>query len=220
MTIKAATIKLLLEDNYTFAPFIADNDKREEVLAITTDELKKLQSVLTNFIDDVEAYQENERLNRQQELNDKKARLKDLLSNSNIGVSFDDLGELFGQQQQETKAKTKTVTAQTAKSYTVVFQGQEYKTTNKVLPASLRKNGAYEALLKTSPEYQNVEVFLREHSKDYRDAFPLNAQYKGVEFHLNSRGKLNAIALDVFKKYLKDHSGATEQDFKAAVAKG
>lgn len=220
MSINFSTIKKLLNSDYSFGLFITDDDERKKTLALDIQDLEKLQTVLSTFISDVTAYQINERHNREQEMNDKKARLKDLLNNSKIGVSFDELDELFGQQQQETKAKTKTVTTQTVKSYTVVFQGQEYKTTNKVLPASLRKNGAYEALLKTSPEYQNVEVFLREHSKDYRDAFPLNAQYKGVEFHLNSRGKLNAIALDVFKKYLKDHSGATEQDFKAAVAKG
>ncbi|MEQ9853498.1 MULTISPECIES: hypothetical protein [Pectobacterium] len=220
MTLQTSTIKRLLLDDYNFGIFITDEDERKKTLALDIQELEKLQTVLSTFISDVTAYQINERHNREQELEGKKSALKELLEKSDIGLSFEQLGELFGQQQQETKAKTKSVTTQTAKSYTVVFQGQEYKTTNKVLPASLRKNGAYEALLKTSPEYQNVEVFLREHSKDYRDTFPLNAQYKGVEFHLNSRGKLNATALDVFKKYLKDHSGATEQDFKAAVAKG
>jgi hypothetical protein len=81
----------------------------------------------------------------------------------------------------KTKAKAQ------ASSYRVVFQGSEYRTVNKKLPTALLKNGAYQALINSSPEYQNIEVFLREHSNDYRKAFPLNAHFNGHDFHVNAR---------------------------------
>lgn len=207
MTIKAKTVKQLLIQPYDFSAF-----DKEELATIDPDELKVLQTTLSTFSTDVINYQAQLREEEKQNKSAKLETLKDLLSNA--GLSIDDFKDLLSADD-TTLPKTKNQ----ANSYRVVFQGKEYKTVNKKLPAALLKNGAYLALINSSPEYQNIEVFLREHSNDYRKAFPLNAHYNSQEFHVNSRGKLNSVAMKYFNLYVKKNPGKTEKDFKLAVMK-
>lgn len=207
MTVKAKVLKTLLNQPYDFSAF-----DKDDLAAIDPSELKKLQTILATFSTDVINYQAQLREEEKQNKSAKIKILEDLLSTA--GLSIDDFKDLVS-----TDSTTVPKTKAQASSYRVVFQGSEYRTVNKKLPAALLKNGAYQALINSSPEYQNIEVFLREHSNDYRKAFPLNAHFNGHDFHVNARGKLNAIAHEYFEKYLKKNPGKTERDFKLAVMK-
>jgi len=211
MTIKTKIIKQLLIQPYDFSAF-----DRGEITTIDPDELKVLQTTLSTFTTDVINYQAQLREEEKQNKSAKLETLKDLLSTA--GLSIDDFKDLVSTDS-ITVPKTKNQVKTQASSYRVVFQGKEYKTANKKLPAALLKNGAYQALIKSSQEYQDIEVFLREHSNDYRKAFPLNAHYNSQEFHVNLRGKLNSVAMKYFNLYLKKNPGKTEKDFKMAVLK-
>ncbi|WP_370557726.1 hypothetical protein [Edwardsiella tarda] len=62
---------------------------------------------------------------------------------------------------------------------------------------------------------------MRTHGGDeYKKDFPLNASYKGVEFHLNSRGVLNRKSAEMLELYKKEHGEVSNAEFKAAVLKG
>lgn len=209
MTIKAKTVKQLLIQPYDFSAF-----EKEELAMINPEELRVLQTTLSTFSTDVLNYQAQLREEEKQNKSAKIKILEDLLSTA--GLSIDDFKDLLST---DSTTVPKTKAKAQASSYRVVFQGSEYRTVNKKLPTALLKNGAYQALINSSPEYQNIEVFLREHSNDYRKAFPLNAHFNGHDFHVNARGKLNAIAHEYFEKYLKKNPGKTERDFKLAVMK-
>ncbi|PWF51150.1 hypothetical protein BHT19_0009410 [[Kluyvera] intestini] len=131
MTIKAKTVKQLLIQPYDFSAF-----DKEELATIDPDELKVLQTTLSTFSTDVINYQAQLREEEKQNKSAKLETLKDLLSNA--GLSIDDFKDLLSADD-TTLPKTKNQ----ANSYRVVFQGKEYKTVNKKLPAALLKNGAY-----------------------------------------------------------------------------
>ncbi|AUU90395.1 hypothetical protein C2U55_15565 [Enterobacteriaceae bacterium ENNIH3] len=127
MTIKAKTVKQLLIQPYDFSAF-----DKEELATIDPDELKVLQTTLSTFSTDVINYQAQLREEEKQNKSAKLETLKDLLSNA--GLSIDDFKDLLSADD-TTLPKTKNQ----ANSYRVVFQGKEYKTVNKKLPAALLK---------------------------------------------------------------------------------
>lgn len=215
-TITATMIRSLLVDDFDVGILISDSERRKELAAIKPEEVDELISRLNQVKDYIVTAQEERRTEALE-------ALKGVLS----GTGFDSVEELLaaaaGSTVETPKART-TSTTNNNKSFTVVIDRKQFTVINKQIPAALRDNEAYIKLIKARPEMEKVDNLLREYSTDYQQAYPLNAEWNGNEFHINSRGKLNEQAMKYFNEYKKKNGGGKDdkevlKEFKEAVLK-
>lgn len=226
MISKTILNKLANQDEYNFGLFLDDAKAREELNSIAIDDLDVFSTRLEQFKNDVAEYQAAEAARRAEELEAKRADLEKLLAGA--GYNLSDLEAVFGAAQ--TKAQAKEPKAQkkqksdkpTQRMFTVVLGGSEYQCNGKVLTKAIINSTKFQSFSQEQQqEYtNNVDAFMREHSKEYCDAYPFNASYKGNQFYYNKQGKMNRQATHYFDLFMVEHPNATVDDFKAAVLKG
>lgn len=228
MKLAPSLIKKLLQDEYNFGTFITDSVERAKVLEINISEIDTLQDVLVKFRNDVLEYHIRHEEEKAKQLEVKKEAIKEMLENSGLGLSFAELTEMLLAEKNDNKTKNNHVAkgrnlnnSKRAKvvQYSISFKGKTYKSSGKILPSSLLTNPEYNSLLKSHPEFTNTDIFLREHSADFRNQFPLNAQFKNQQFYVNLRGRLNVEARYYYQLWLKAGKSGSESDFKLEVLK-
>ncbi|WP_370558417.1 hypothetical protein [Edwardsiella tarda] len=222
MISKAILNKLANQDEYNFGLFKDDAKAREELFALDVSDLDVLATRLEQFKNDVTEYQAQEQQRRAEELEEKKKDIEQALAAA--GYTLDDIAAILALQ---TKAQAKEPKAQkkqkgdkpAQKLYQVTIKGKTFECNGKVLPKSITSSTEYQSL---PEEYKaDLDLFMRTHGGDeYKKDFPLNASYKGVEFHLNSRGVLNRKSAEMLELYKKEHGEVSNAEFKAAVLKG
>ncbi|WKS80411.1 H-NS histone family protein [Edwardsiella tarda] len=222
MISKAILNKLANQDEYNFGLFKDDAKAREELFALDVSDLDVLATRLEQFKNDVTEYQAQEQQRRAEELEEKKKDIEHALAAA--GYTLDDIAAVLAlqpkAQAKEPKAQKKQKGDKPAqKLYQVTIKGKTFECNGKVLPKSITSSTEYQSL---PEEYKaDLDLFMRTHGGDeYKKDFPLNASYKGVEFHLNSRGVLNRKSAEMLELYKKEHGEVSNAEFKAAVLKG
>ncbi|WP_370550827.1 H-NS histone family protein [Edwardsiella tarda] len=223
MISKSILNKLANQDEYNFGLFKDDSKAREELNSIAIDDLDVLATRLEQFKIDVTEYQAQEQQRRAEELAEKKKDIEQALAAA--GYTLDDIAVVLAATQPKAQAKEPAKTKKekgdkpAQKLYQVTIKGKTFECNGKVLSKAITSSTEYQSL---PEEYKaDLDLFMREHAGDeYKKDFPLNASYKGVEFHLNSRGVLNRKSAEIFELYKKEHGDVSNAEFKAAVLKG
>ncbi|WP_369115592.1 hypothetical protein AB4X16_05585 [Edwardsiella tarda] len=222
MISKTILNKLANQDEYNFGLFLDDSEAREKLFVLDVSDLDVFATRLEQFKNDVTEYQAQEQQRREIELAQKKKDIEAALAAT--GFTLDDIAAVLAlqpkAQDKEPKAKKQKGDKPVQKLYQVTIKGKTFPSVSgKVLPKSITSSPEYQSL---PDEYKkDLDLFMRTHGGDeYKKDFPLNASYKGVEFHLNSRGVLNRKSAEMFELYKKEHGDVSNADFKAAVLKG
>ncbi|UCQ40062.1 hypothetical protein DCF38_10990 [Edwardsiella piscicida] len=224
MISKTILNKLANQDEYNFGLFLDDAKAREELNSIAIDDLDVFSTRLEQFKNDVAEYQAAEAARRADELAQKKKDIETALAAT--GFTLDDIAAVLAlqpkAQDKEPKAKKQKGDKPTQRMFTVVLGGIEYQCNGKVLPKVITNSDKFQSFTtQQQQEYtNNVDGFMREHSKEYCDAYPFNASYKGNQFYYNKQGKMNRQATHYFDLFMVEHPNATIDNFKAAVLKG
>lgn len=143
-----------------------------------------------------------------------------------VGASttFGSVEELLNSVQGGVKPRTPT-TASTNNNHifevvlydSVKDEYRSYKVVNSRMPLALTNDAVYRTIINSNPDMQQIEVFLRAYSEDYRNTYPLNAKWEGKEFHINDRGQLNRIASEYYNEYIKKHPQGNTKLFREYV---
>ncbi|WP_370553609.1 hypothetical protein [Edwardsiella tarda] len=222
MISKAILNKLANQDEYNFGLFLDDSAAREKLFVLDVSDLDVFATRLEQFKNDVTEYQAQEQQRRAEELAQKKKDIEAALAAT--GFTLDDIAAVLALQTKAQAKEPKTQKKQKGdkpvqKLYQVTIKGKTFECNGKVLPKSITSSTEYQSL---PEEYKaDLDLFMRTHGGDeYKKDFPLNASYKGVEFHLNSRGVLNRKSAEMLELYKKEHGEVSNAEFKAAVLKG
>ncbi|MDU4352109.1 MAG: hypothetical protein E7I59_01160 [Phytobacter diazotrophicus] len=223
-TITAKMVSSILADDFSAAYLLSDSEDRSKFLAIEPGELdvlsERIQLVKTELISRTKKRQD-----------EAKAAVTNIFDQIKDNVEFTTVEELIAALSgtapvvSEEDTTTDTTTDNKTKSsssnnkvFNFTFNdrdsGKNFSgvCTNGKVDATTRKSKEYAALLERDPSMKDIDTFLRKYSEEYQKAYPLNATYNGVEFHLNNQGKLNRSAQVQYEEWLNRTKTAESKD--------
>lgn len=217
-TITSKILSKLNNSDFNVGMLSSNNEDRAALVKVKPEDvdtlIDNLQQLKTYVIDLQESKQANAR-----------KLLESIVSESSDFGSVEELLSALGGNA-ATAAPTATTTPKPNgnKSFDVTLfdkdkdEHRTYTITNKVIKKSLLEDPVYQEIIAKDKSMSNIDVFLRAYSPQYAEAYPINAKWKKITFHLNSKGRLNEQSAKFFEEYKAEHPEADEKEFKQFVS--
>lgn len=217
-TITAKILSKLNNSEFNVGMLSSNNEDRAALIKVKPEDvdtlIDNLQQLKTYVLDLQESKQANAR-----------KLLESLVKESTDFSSVDELLSVLGGNVASAAATGSTTAKPNGnKSFDVTLfdkdkdEHRTYTITNKVIKKSLLEDPVYQEIIAKDKSMSNIDVFLRAYSPQYAEAYPINAKWKKITFHLNSKGRLNEQSAKFFEEYKAEHPDADEKEFKQFVS--